>query len=205
MKSLVFSPLEISHIDKNRKTEVRFPYLYFASKEGFVPGMQRPKCPYGEAGDILMIKEAWRPAQCSSQFNEDDLELAANSLAFVPRSSSTSPFEYLSDVSPRFREEAGTWLDAESMPSVAVRYFVKVASVRMEHLHDISKASLIAEGMPTVDFENPRYTHLHAALYKANWEERFGEGSWDVNPVVWVMSFTNVAPPRSASRISIGQ
>lgn len=185
MKSLVFSSFEISHTDRDRKTQVRYPYLYFQNKEALTPGMARPRCPYGEAGDILMIKEVWRP---SRQFTCPEAEFESGALSFVPRSSVHSPYEYLADVSPKYRSESGVWSSAESMPADAVRFFIKIEDVHLELLQDISTKDCVAEGI-SIPITRPGETGIAQTVFKTYWEEQYGEGSWALNPSVWVISY----------------
>lgn len=85
------------------------------------------------------------------------------------------------------------------MPRQASRIALQVTSVRVERLQAISQADAIAEGLTRVvgplnqtmwegagsygQFADPR------VAYRFLWEEINGPGSWDTNPLVWVISF----------------
>lgn len=199
MKSLVFSPFEISHTDRERKTQVRYPYMPFLDMEAFIPGMVQPRCPYGEEGDILRIKEAWRPSRMNHELT-DDFDPDYGPLSYVPKASAHSQYEYFADVSPKYRHESGVWSSAETMPTEAARFFVQIESVCLQNLHEISIADCLAEGIrvsTTSELPDPASLNLVKTLYKTYWEERYGEGSWLVNPVVWVITYRKVSKPPS--------
>jgi hypothetical protein len=69
------------------------------------------------------------------------------------------------------------------MPRVASRILLRVVDVRLERLQDISAGDAVAEGIL------PTTVHDPVLAYRGVWESINGEGSWDANPLVWVVEF----------------
>lgn len=93
------------------------------------------------------------------------------------------------------------WRPSIHMPKDAARIWLDVTDVRAERLQDISEKDAIAEGIDMesefaslcIDIEtaprsNDRGSNsAEIAAFKKLWEST--GGSWDDNPVVWVISF----------------
>lgn len=147
-------------------------------------GMEHPyTCPYGQPGDRLWVREAWRTV--------------AESDAMPPR-----------DLTPAHR----IWYEADEphqpgfgklrhgmfMPRWASRILLEVTSVRVERLQDISEADALAEGVTRSDDSQiyvveARCHGLNAREAYANlWAQINGPGSVEDNPWVWVVEFKRV-------------
>jgi len=171
------------------------------------------RCPYGQTGDQLWVRESWRiGAWC-----EDDGELAIDYLASDPEKTpwievpESAAFEKYWIQSSDDCIEAGVatdcngdyhWEPGQSpcrkrpsihMPRWASRITLEIVSVRIERLQDISEADAIAEGAPWSACGSPQ-EGSHKAGYAALWESINGAGSWDANPLVWVVEFKKVTP-----------
>ncbi|CDN87367.1 hypothetical protein BN948_01789 [Hydrogenophaga intermedia] len=149
-------------------------------------GMSEPEwasllrcCPYGQPGDRLWVREAWRTV--------------AEADALPPR-----------DLTPAHR----IWYEADGldqpgfgryrpgmfMPRWASRILLEVTDVRVERLQDISEADAVAEGVePVATHNRPGAIATHCGAYELLWEQINGPGSWDANPWVWVVSFKRLA------------
>jgi hypothetical protein len=68
------------------------------------------------------------------------------------------------------------------MPRAASRIRLEVVSVRVERLQSISEHDAVAEGVER-GFGNP------VDSYRSLWERINGTGSWDANPLIWVVEF----------------
>ena len=133
------------------------------------------KCPYGMPGDRLWVKEThWRD-------DEDGAILYAANLddcSVVDQNKHETG-------SPRYN-----WKPSIFMPRAASRITLEVTGVRVERLQDISEADAQAEGIretapPLRDFRL-EYSDLWASIN--------GDGSWHMNPWVWVIEFKVVKP-----------
>lgn len=143
------------------------------------------KCPYGQPGDILWVRET---------FGED----ADNS----------SKYFFKADF-PNLK--IPKWKPSIFMPKEASRIFLRVKSVRVEHLTVITPEDAIAEGIekvPTphltgVEFAWRDYGHKDRLLsdpvasYRSLWDAINGRGSWDKNPWVWVIEFERIEKPEN--------
>ena len=93
------------------------------------------------------------------------------------------------------------------MPKSACRIFLKVKSVRVERLQDISREDAIAEGIEYKRFENQglgykvygcgtesQMTAHPTVSFQSLWQSINGEQSWNDNPWVWVIEFERYTP-----------
>jgi hypothetical protein len=89
---------------------------------------------------------------------------------------------------PHARREAGAapaWhkRPALFMPRAASRILLEIVDVRVVRLQAISVADALAEGLP------PGAEHDPVLAYRGVWEGINGAGSWEANPLVWVVAF----------------
>lgn len=177
-------------------------YAYFVY--GNSPVERAEKCPYGQVGDRLWVRETWAPDPPA------DGTWAYTSWAGCKGSK-------LMDIPERYRKPAHcmfaadyphdakrwVWKPSIHMPRWACRILLEVSGVRVERLQDISERDAVAEGVtafycgPAHDVKNPtrwgvEKTPLHESPTDAFcylWEGISGAGSWDANPWVWVIEF----------------
>lgn len=141
------------------------------------------KCPYGEPGDRLWVREAWAAdAQVDS---------------IAPRElSKGEPIVYPADGSVRQTGCAmisqGKGRPSIHMPRWASRILLEITAVRVERLHDINDNQCRAEGATGGHGSIPGY------IYNATVQEHFRYiwtstgGDYDANPWVWVVEFKRV-------------
>jgi len=169
-------------------------------------------CPYGQPGDRLWVREAWR----IGAWNEDEGEIAVDYLSDnlsrrewlqVPEKDNFEKYwlQCCDDC-----DKAGVETDDEGkyhwepgqspcrirpsifMPRWASRITLEIVNVRVERLQDISEADAQAEGAE--HYSEIDYTRgsTYQAVYRALWTSINGPGSWDANPWVWVIEFKRV-------------
>jgi hypothetical protein len=138
------------------------------------------KCPYGQPGDILWVRETWAPALGDYAYKAD----------------------YSESVIKEERNK-GLWKPSIHMPKEACRMFLLLKEVKVERLHDITEESAIAEGVlsKVVDAENKTNYYYDYLLkrYKPGmsaymsflslWQSINGEDSWQQNPWLWVLKY----------------
>lgn len=155
------------------------------------------RCPYGETGDVLWVRESW------------------NTLGEFTR----KPEYDVMDIDD-FVYKAGDiridkWKPSIHMPKTAARIWLEVVGVRVERLHEITPGDAADEGVNRwnedfvsepgavqADYENylwrddPSYEDFHFPSYpnpiesfKSLWKKINGVESWDSNPWVWVVEF----------------
>lgn len=159
----------------------------------------RIDCPYGKRGDRLYVREAWRTLDELDHLNGTEIADACINAGY---SKPWAPVQYEADgrqvnwqhtstpphdAPPR----AGRYRHARFMPRWASRITLEVTSVRAERLQDISESDCRAEGcagghgsIPGYPYNATPYEH-----YRWLWESLNGKGSWDANPMVWVVEF----------------
>ncbi len=161
-------------------------------------------CPYGQPGDVLYVREAWRK---------------------LPDGSTTYRASYTDQ-----EAAAAKWKPGIHLPKSESRLWLKIVSVRVERLQDISEADAVAEGIEHVcDWPTGEHDGTSAvtralyrnylstekstaadpydivatlagvaeiaaqawarASYRSLWESINGPGSWDENPWVWRVEF----------------
>ena len=146
------------------------------------------RCPYGEVGDLLWVRETWGVAPGYDHLPPRDL---------MPHGMKVN---YAADGSL-----SGCKLRPSiHMPRWASRITLEITEVRIELLQQISEADATAEGVQAIPYtgENAgpnRFTvdvaggSLNAPTaveaFRALWEYINGDGAWRENPWVWVVAF----------------
>ena len=99
------------------------------------------------------------------------------------------------------------WKPSIFMPKEACRIFLKVKSVRIERLMDISEEDAQKEGvkiLPNGSYrnyheeeieQNYMYTKEAKASFKTLWESIYSIGRWEFNPYVFVYEFEKIEKP----------
>lgn len=146
------------------------------------------KCPYGQPGDILWVRETW---QQEAEFFEASAHSASYDFDWWE---STGKYVYRADGTelPTDSEAFGKWKPSIHMPKEACRLFLKVKSVRVERLKDISRGDAMDEGCP---FANMSAGPNPVSWFSELWQSINGEHSWNENPWVWVVEFEKTAKP----------
>jgi hypothetical protein len=146
----------------------------------------RTRCPYGQPGDRLWVRETWRPLAIIEG------RCAGNSCVEFPDGGQKYRDGAYYDPSnhDNFDPAARKWKPSIHMPRWASRITLEITAVRVERLQEISEADAIAEGYESDpapnDFPLPWLWQL--------WESINGPGSWALNPWVWVVEFKRVQP-----------
>ncbi|MDF0553180.1 hypothetical protein [Kamptonema sp. UHCC 0994] len=123
-------------------------------------------CPYGVAGDTLWVRET---------FCEINGKLIYRA---------TAPKDFI---------KPGCWQRSIFMPREACRLELKILDTWVEPLNSISEEDAIAEGIvklqiPTLCRRDQVFDNAIEA-FKMLWEKINGAGSWEKNPMVWVIEF----------------
>jgi hypothetical protein len=144
------------------------------------------RCPYGQPGDRLWVREAW----------------AWSGDGAIPAFDRVRKGEVWFRADPERTSPGIRWRPSIHMPRWASRITLEVTGVRVERLQDISEADALAEGV-TPKWEPGCSGRLMDALggfsfrpaasaYAELWEQINGPGAWDANPWVWVVEFRRV-------------
>lgn len=127
-------------------------------------------------GDDLWVRETWNP--------REDVDPSVN--AEKARHYCHYAATYIGDLRDEWHSY-GKWRPSIHMPRWASRLTLRVTSVRVERLHDITEDDARAEGVLTLE---PRAGAASARERFADlWSEVYGRESWDANPWVWRVEF----------------
>ena len=157
------------------------------------------KCPYGVVGDRLWIREAhgfvW-PDDCDDgQIYDDGSEYGRP----IKPQECVVEYKALSDGDDRpggwpKGEGSNKWKPSIHMPRWACRTVVELTEIRVERLQDITEEDAKAEGCaPSAPLKLADGKPFRTA-FRLLWESINGKGSWDLNPFVWVLTFTKAHP-----------
>ena len=118
------------------------------------------KCPYGEPGDQLWVRETFTTDLFSrTVYRATDGEVDGVGRKF-------------------------TWTSSRFMPRAASRITLKITNIKVERLQDITEDDAEKEGS-NLDLATGTFRYGFASL----WESINGKKSWDKNPWVWVIEF----------------
>lgn len=210
-RPILFSAPMVRAILDGRKTQTRriAKVTSDGCKEGFITPLSGfvPRsienhisyCPYGKPGDRLWVRETWSreksPYHCNAIFYRADGESYGKQYALS------------------FVERESKWRPSIHMPRWASRILLEITCVRVERLQDISENDAVFEGLKaltkddglTIKYGIPdrdgypgnddhgwdwRDWNVSPVLaYKKLWESINGQGSWDLNPWVWCITF----------------
>ena len=164
------------------------------------------RCPYGQPGDRLWVRETWGYRGSRWHGSEPDvlrIEIEyqtdgsriehvrpAGNYEGIPKQRKQKPDEshedyyhdYLTSYFRQFRPSI-------HMPRWASRILLEITGVRVERLQDISTEDIIAEGLSTTLREHDAEMDLRDQ-WRALWESTGGD--WDSNPWIWVIEFKRV-------------
>lgn len=158
-------------------------------------------CPYGQPGDRLWVREAFRfpesldhlsPAQVGNKAVSAGYPKPWCPTQFEADSSRRTPQEWRDFVTPPQANDAGRLRAGMHMPRWASRITLEITSVRVERLQDISADDARAEGCPDRPIpgaEQASVDLLAKLWYHDLWEQINGPGSWTANPWVWAIEF----------------
>lgn len=128
------------------------------------------RCPYGQVGDVLWVKEAFA---------------LNNDIPVTDRYSGN--WIYRADYSAKDVDRV-IWKPSIHMPRAASRILLKITGIRVERLQCISDFEAKCEGIPSVFEDGVGVFGCKLGFIKL-WERINGAGSWSENPVVWVICF----------------
>lgn len=134
------------------------------------------ECPYGQPGDFLWVRETFG-TKIHHVTTTDTLVFKADHDEFHPAN-------------------VLRWRSPIHMPRWASRLTLEITGIRVERLQDISEGDAKAEGVFSwwegLSQETKEKIYegaLGPVVFKLLWNSIHGEGSWDLNPWVWVIQF----------------
>jgi hypothetical protein len=146
------------------------------------------RCPYGQPGDRLWVREAFRKIDGQTQpWIETDYR---------------ATYTHGDRLGDLMGMRPPRWIPSIHMPRAASRITLEVTGVRVDRLQDISEADAIAEGIDMQPRLSGYSKDAGCKWSPANpvevfcnlWESINGHFSWSANPWVWVIEFKRVTP-----------
>jgi len=155
----------------------------------------RIRCPYGQPGDRLWLRETWTPVDCLATGYDLDEPMS------IGYAADRAAIRWGHEDCQVLDTYAWNWEDLKWKPSIfmprwASRITLEIGGVRVERLQDISEEDAKAEGVPDQGIGNMRvFTQMGANRYHfaTLWDQINGKrADWMSNPWVWVVSFKRV-------------
>ncbi len=200
-KPILFSAAMVLAILEGRKTQTRRvinpqpkyglkqgaldPHWYDTEYDDAAHTGDYVKCPYGQTGDRLWVRETWKCEELEP-YGEDGVRFRADGVFRGIENSREASQKWMDA-----NREGGKWRPSIFMPRWASRITLEVVNVRVERVRDIKDDDAKAEGA-TLDNSGRlegvgNFVDGFAILWdKINKARGFG---WDVNPWVWVVEF----------------
>lgn len=155
-------------------------------------------CPFGQPGDILWVRETW-----NGPYWDDDGAYPDDGYSpkFCHYKADGRKMPYYEDADGFIREG---WSPSIHMPRWASRITLAITAIRLERLQDISEQDARAEGIAgggCLNCGNHEPCGCSDPLPGAResfiglWNSINGAGSWDADPLVWVIEFEKKEQP----------
>ena len=215
-RPILFNTAMVRAILDNRKTQTRrtIKNISVVPGIGYVfKGSDDAKdwishCPYGKQGDQLWVRETWQGPLFYDEIPEDWNSDKYKTPEYCHYKATGDSCDF-TDSDDNFVER---WQPSIHMPRWASRILLEVTNVRVERLNDISEYDAVYEGLKAItkDCQTIKYgipdidgypgsdnigwnwcdwDVSPVLAYKSLWESINGQGSWDLNPWVWVIEF----------------
>jgi hypothetical protein len=152
------------------------------------------KCPYGQVGDILWVRETWCRGYDRAAYRPEN---------YYYKADKGNEFHSLTNKPVK-------WKPSLFMPKEACRIFLKITNIRVERLQCISEKDAVLEGVRIIHFAESKLAVFKNYLLKEEkgtlnpirsffslWESINGKESLDSNPWVWVIEFERIDKPEN--------
>jgi len=152
--------------------EIKFMYTPLAGVG--VAASKWIKCPFGRKGDLLYVKEGWKPTRDHTGLsNETYIRYRCDDsrIAIKHELGGSSSDKWKSPLF-MFKKYARLWLELTADPIP-------------QRLQEITETDAIAEGCPTINTAPSDWFADY--IDKIN-----GPGTWEINPWVWKLEFKRI-------------
>lgn len=163
------------------------------------------RCPFGKVGDLLYVRETWRPYACGDdvaatmhiEYRADEGKREKSKCVNFDHVDFHTAYEkYIKPTLTRegsrifIDPDKSKWKPSIHMPKWASRIKLLIKDIRVERIQDISPDDCIAEGVRCTNSPPDCVTPLLA--FGHLWDEHYGKDenkSWKANPWVWVVDY----------------
>lgn len=177
-RGVIFNAEMVRAILDGRKTQTRRIMKVQPDEDGLAKVTNGPwvdtservyKCPFGEVGDRLWVREAW----ARYNIDQDSHDMAYRA---------TTPEDW---------PEEGRWRPSIHMPRWASRVTLEITGVRVERIASISNEDAGKEGYPANP--EPYGGDMDKWLwFRQLWNGIYPDNSFKHNPWVWVIEFKRI-------------
>jgi hypothetical protein len=149
------------------------------------------KCPYGQVGDRLWVRETWHKSPYGIIYKADWERNWGDDNTKTIALDKDGEKVYVID----------KWKPSIYMPRSACRILLEITDIRVERLQDISEKDAIAEGVnqstcPIMPLGNSASVVDWIAGFRLLWDSiNAKKHPWASNPWVWVVEFKPVSKP----------
>jgi len=156
-----------------------FSYCDFQTLTGEY--MACPKCPYGQVGDLLWVRETFISGS----------EMVDEVFVYDEHGQKVDKAWYKADggldrwFDGDLTRDTVPWKPSIHMPKSAARIWLEVTDIGVERVREITEEDAMAEGVILGQFPND----IPSAAFCSLWISINGAESWNSNPWVWVVSF----------------
>jgi hypothetical protein len=160
------------------------------------------RCPYGQPGDKLRVREKWSP------WADEETKQAARDSMFdepLPVGPVVYAADFMDGCPPLDVGGCERWRPSIFMPRWASRFILPLTIVRAERLWDITEEDAIAEGFGDtvvaehfdLGYEERPIAYLRRSMFVSRWQSLNAKRGypWDSNPWVWVLGWEQVEGP----------
>lgn len=167
--------------------EPKYPNRWwFVSPSGKENHVAPIDAPYA-VGDHLWVRETWREVPTTAYRASEGVTYTIN----PSDPSSCAIYRAGWD-----RSGVWSWRPSIHMPKWASRITLEITDVRVEQIRDISDDDICADLGAPREWLGPGpepYPRGHRGAWRQLWNIVNGEGAWETNPWVWVITFKRVA------------
>lgn len=146
------------------------------------------KCPYGQPGDRLYVRETWKIEALDSGHSSMVIRYGAENMCHW--------VDFPEERFIKFEKFFGKpgWQSPYFMPKEASRLWLENKADRVERLWDMTEEDAKAEGVMPHPLPGRGFENGHRNTFERLWDSlnaKRGYG-WNANPYVWVVEFRRV-------------
>lgn len=194
-RPILFSGEMVRAILEGRKAQTRRvvkPFSVEDEHRAINPHLDVVRCPYGQPGDRLWVREAFQPLFAEGvKFRDADWQTGKGyAIRYVATDSRTEWMDPDDNITDRCKPGI-------HMPRWASRLTLELTEVRVERVQDITNGNAKSEGVQGMCFGGMTKLESFIWSYKTLWDQinakrDGGIYAWEKNPWVWVLGFGRV-------------
>lgn len=155
----------VNNMDKHRRAG-----YHEIHQKGILTGHLVPSCPYGKTGSILWVKEDF----CTLILDDGSGEKV---------------FYKATDELQAEEMACNNWKEPSVMAKSQARIWLKVTSISIENIHDITGYQAEKEGVGKVWNDSSHDDNKRIEDFKDLWGNIYGYDAWQQTPYVWAVRF----------------